>query len=413
MTSHGSDLTVHVGGARPTTRQLAREVVDVAVALPLFIVAPFVRRWHQRWGATEAEIDAAMPGDELVPGCQYRCTRAITIDAPPAAVWPWLVQVGFGKAGFYSNDLLDNVGHPSADVILEESQHPAVGDWIPMFSKVNGTTAFKVAAIEPRSELVWFKPDSTWAWKLTELEGGKTRLVTRLRILYRWDKPLGAVASLVLNEVGDFPMMRKMLLTLKSRAESSGTSRRTMPVRYSVDDAAEVEAADSHDRRDKQLLGLRRQPGRMALAIFRLPLPLYRQRWGWLLGDTFLLMTHAGRKTGKRHSTAAMALAYDRETHETVICSVWGENTDWIRNIRVHPALLVQIGRASFTPEQRFLMEDESFAVAVEFRRRHPWRLRLLTWILGWGDLRSDVEVRDFIRTRPFVAFRPAQPSRL
>ena len=147
--------------------------------------------------------------------------------------------------------------------------------------------------------------------------------------------------------------------------------------------------------RAKPLLGVRRQPGRLALAVFRLPLPLYRRGWGWLLGHTFLLLVHAGRKTGKLHATVAMALRYDPETHEAVICSVWGQNTDWVRNIRVRPAMQIQIGRESFTPEQRFLSEGESFAVVVEFRRRHPWRLRLLTWILGWGDLRSDTAVRD------------------
>ena len=210
--------TVHVGGARPTALQLAVELGDVAVALPLFVASPFVRRWHRRWGATDAEVAAPMPGDDLVPGCQYRCTRAITVNVPPRAVWPWLVQVGFGRAGFYSNDLLDNVGHPSASEILDEFQHPQVGDWIPMFSKVNDTTAFKIAAIAPPSELVWVKPDSTWVWKLTEADG-RTRLVTRLRILYDWKHPLGALASLVLNEFGDFPMMRKMLLTLKRHAE--------------------------------------------------------------------------------------------------------------------------------------------------------------------------------------------------
>ena len=162
-----------------------------------------------------------MPGDDLVPGCQYRCTRAITIAASPYVVWRWLVQVGFGKAGFYSNDLLDNVAHPSADTVLHDFQHPEVGDWVPMFSKVNDTTAFKIAAIEPPFELVWAKPDSTWVWTLREVEG-RTRLVTRLRILYDWDRPLGALASLVLNEVGDFPMMRRMLLNLKSRAEAVG-----------------------------------------------------------------------------------------------------------------------------------------------------------------------------------------------
>jgi len=174
-------------------------------------------------------------------------------------------------------------------------------------------------------------------------------------------------------------------------------------------------SAASHpvSRRTKPLLGLRRQPGRLALAVFRLPLPLYRRGWGWLLGHTFLLLVHAGRKTGKLHSTAVMVLRYKPETREAVICSVWGQNTDWIRNIRVRPALQVQIGRESFTPEQRFLSEDESFAVSVEFRRRHPWRLRLFTWILGWEDLRSDTAARDFVRTRPFVSLRPDDPSRL
>jgi deazaflavin-dependent oxidoreductase (nitroreductase family) len=165
-------------------------------------------------------------------------------------------------------------------------------------------------------------------------------------------------------------------------------------------------------RRPKPLLGVRRRPGRFALTIFSLPLPLYRRGWGWMLGHTFLLLVHAGRKTGRPHATVAMALRYDRQTRETVICSAWGDNTDWVRNIRVRPALRVRIGRESFTPEQRFLSEDESFAVAVEFRRRHPWRLRLISSILGWGDLRSDAAAREFVRSRPFVSFRPAEPSR-
>lgn len=162
------------------------------------------------------------------------------------------------------------------------------------------------------------------------------------------------------------------------------------------------------DRRAKPLLGVRRQPGRLALAVFRVPLPLYRRGWGRLLGHTFLLVTHAGRKTGKLRETVAMALTYDPRTRATVICSAWGQNTDWIRNIRAHPALRIQIGRESYTPEQRFLSEDESVAVAVEFRRRHPWRLRLIARILGWGDLGSETAVRDFVRSHPFVSFRPA-----
>jgi deazaflavin-dependent oxidoreductase (nitroreductase family) len=154
---------------------------------------------------------------------------------------------------------------------------------------------------------------------------------------------------------------------------------------------------------------VRRRPGRLALAIFRLPLPLYRQEWGWLLGHTFLLLVHAGRKTGKPYSTVAMVLSYDRQTHEAVICSAGGKDTDWIRNIRARPALQVQIGRESFTPDQRFLTEDESLAVVAEFQRHHAGRSRLLASVLGWGDLRSDAATRDFVRTRPFISLRPAR----
>ena len=173
-------------------------------------------------------------------------------------------------------------------------------------------------------------------------------------------------------------------------------------------------SAASHPpgRAAKPLLGLRRKPGRLALAVFRLPLPLYRRGWGWLLGHTFLLLVHAGRKTGKPHSATAMVLRYDPQTREAVIFSAWGQDTDWIRNIRVRPALQVQIGPESFTPQQRFLSEEDSVAVVAGFRRRHPWRLRLATSIMGWEDLRSDAAAREFVSTRPFVSFRPADPSR-
>jgi deazaflavin-dependent oxidoreductase (nitroreductase family) len=157
----------------------------------------------------------------------------------------------------------------------------------------------------------------------------------------------------------------------------------------------------------RPLFGVRQTPGRLALAVFRLPLFLYRRGWGWLLGDTFLLLVHAGRKTGRPHAIVAMALTYNPDTREAIICSAWGENTDSVRNLRARPALRIEIGPESFTPEQRFLSEEESFEVVVEFQRRHPWRMRLITRILGWGDLRSDMAVSDFVRGRPFVSFRP------
>ncbi len=160
-------------------------------------------------------------------------------------------------------------------------------------------------------------------------------------------------------------------------------------------------------RAPKPLLGLRGHPGRLALTVFRMPVPLYRSGWGWLLGHTFLLFIHAGRKTGRLYFAVAMVLRYDRDTHEAVIFSAWGRNTDWIRNISARPALQVLIGRESFIPEQRFLSQEESLAVVAGFLRRHPWRSRLATRIMGWEDLGSATAARAFVSTRPFVAFRP------
>jgi hypothetical protein len=213
--------TVHVSGPRPTPSQLVRELRDVAVAAPLAVTAPLLRRWHSRWGATAEEVSMSMPGDDLVPGCQVTWTRAITIDAPPDSVWPWLVQIGFGKAGFYSNDLLDNRGHPSADHIDPQLQRLQIGDWVPMFSKVDETTAFRVHSIEAPQQLVWSKPDSTWAWRLTPVPPSRTRLVTRIRQLYDWHSPGSALLTAVLMEFADFPMMRRMLKGIKERAESA------------------------------------------------------------------------------------------------------------------------------------------------------------------------------------------------
>jgi hypothetical protein len=104
-----------------------------------------------------------------------------------------------------------------------------------------------------------------------------------------------------------------------------------------------------------------------------------------------------------------MALTHDPDTREAVIFSAWGPNTEWMRNLRAHPALQIQIGRDTYVPEQHFLSEDEAVAVALEFRRRHPHRLSLFATILGWGDLASDEAVREFVRSRPFVSFRPAK----
>ena len=205
---------------RPTGAEVVHELRTVAADVPLFLTAPLYRRWHLRWGATPAEVASALPGDDLLPRAQLRCTRAITIGAPPDAVWPWLVQAGCLHGGFYSNDLLDNLGRPSAREIVPELQHLEVGQWVPMSPGTpTATTAFKVDGFEVDRWLLWRKPDSTWVWALTAPGDGTTRLVTRVHAAYDWTKPASALLAVLLMEFGDFAMMRRMLHGIKGRAE--------------------------------------------------------------------------------------------------------------------------------------------------------------------------------------------------
>jgi hypothetical protein len=201
------------------------EILAVAGDLPRFATAPLVRHRHRRWGATDAEVTAAMPGDSLIENPAYVATRAITIDAPPHAVWPWLVQVGCLQAGFYADDLLDNLGHPSARTILPEFQQLEIGQWVPMSPTPSDTTAFKVAGFEPERWLLWHQPLSSWSWQLSACPDERTRLVTRLRIRLDWHHPVISLFSVVLNEFGDFPMMRRMLLGIRGRAEAQHRNR--------------------------------------------------------------------------------------------------------------------------------------------------------------------------------------------
>ncbi len=132
------------------------------------------------------------------------------------------MQAGCGRAGFYSNDLLDNLGRPSATTILADFQNLEVGEWVPM--SPSGTpsdrTAFKIRSFEVNASLLWTKPDGTWAWRLTPAENNRTRLVTRVHAVYDWQHPLTAVFGVILMEFGDFAMQRRMLRGIKARAET-------------------------------------------------------------------------------------------------------------------------------------------------------------------------------------------------
>jgi hypothetical protein len=201
-------------------RQLGRGLLELLAALPVFAFAPLFRRWHMRWGATDAELAAPMSGDDIVPASTFTATRAIMIAAPPENVWPWIVQMGYRRAGFYTYDLVDNAGYPSAERILEEHQTFAVGDWaFPMNSlfgielPLNESDAFRVRAFATNEWLLWEKPDSTWSWLLKRLPDDGTRLIVRIRA-----RPANLFWTLFM-EVGDPPMAVKMLKGIKERAE--------------------------------------------------------------------------------------------------------------------------------------------------------------------------------------------------
>ncbi len=181
----------------------------LVVAVYFFVLRP----WHIRWGATDEEIARAMPGDEVIPRPTLITTRAITIRATPEQIWPWLVQMGYKRAGWYSYDRIDNAGHPSARHIVPELQTPLhPGDRIP----TNEHGAFRVISVDPNRSLV-LGPQAVWTFALYSQPDGTTRLVQRLRMRYFWRRPHWAV----MIDIGDFLMMRKQLLNLKERIESS------------------------------------------------------------------------------------------------------------------------------------------------------------------------------------------------
>jgi hypothetical protein len=184
------------------------------------------RRWHLRWGATDDELTLALPGDDMVQRPHFNFTRAITIHARPEEIWPWLVQIGYGRAGWYSYDLLDNLGRPSAEQLIPELQHLQVGDWISMGGKPRPATAMRVKALAPNRWLLWEHQGCPWVWVLKPIDQETTRLLTRGRNRYTWKDvifPLGPV----LMELGDPFMMRRQLRNLKRRAEQLAATRRS------------------------------------------------------------------------------------------------------------------------------------------------------------------------------------------
>lgn len=205
-----------------------RESLWGALQIALHVVlGPVLHRRRTRWGATEEEIARKLPGDELVPHPVWGYDHAITIDAPRSAVWPWLVQLGQGRGGFYTYEGLENLagcGIQNVTEIRPELQRLAVGDTIRTHRSGFGPP---VTVLEPERALVLGgeeQPDGsriTWSFHLLDAEGGRTRLLERGRN----QVGKGFLAQLVggpylIDPIG-FVMSRKMLRTIKELSESS------------------------------------------------------------------------------------------------------------------------------------------------------------------------------------------------
>ena len=171
--------------------------------------------------ALPAAADRAwrLAGDDFLPDARAQLTHAVTIDAPPADVWPWLVQMGCRRAGWYSWDRLDNGGKQSAARIIPELQRLAVGDVLPWSPE--GAEGFKVLSIEPERLLVLQSVapefEGTWAFVLDPIAEGRTRLVVRYRAAFPPSARMAATLK-VISPIHAF-MERKQLRTIKQNAE--------------------------------------------------------------------------------------------------------------------------------------------------------------------------------------------------
>ena len=194
-----------------------RRIVVVAIATALTgLYERVLRTSILTWGATDEEASARLPGDELLEHADGVSTRAIDIDAPPAAVWPWLAQMGPSpRGGAYTYDWIENLlglDMHSTDDVLPEYQHPQGGETFSL-----GSNQMSMDRVEFERVLAWRSEDANWVWTFVlEPRDGGTRLISRNR--FRLPKLVARIGMLPM-EPASLLMERKMLRGIKQRAE--------------------------------------------------------------------------------------------------------------------------------------------------------------------------------------------------
>ena len=216
---------------------LGGKIVGVAAAAAV-VYGACVRARLMRWGATVEEVAGPYPGADLVPDGERGATMAVTIGVPPDQVWPWLVQLGGDRGGWYSWDHLDNAGRPSADRVHPEWQDIALGDHVTYRTRRHGPVdAWEFAALDRNrflglrglSDLRGRRLDPTqprpsayteglWGFLLNELPGGSTRLVIGGYQAFR-PRWLGRILTYWLYPPVVWIMQARMMAALKRNVE--------------------------------------------------------------------------------------------------------------------------------------------------------------------------------------------------
>lgn len=197
-------------------RLMLTAVTAAAAAAAAVLYWRFLRQPILTWGATAEETLVRLPGDELLEDPDCVATRAVTIEAPASAVWPWIAQMGPSpRGGAYTYDWIENLlglNMHSVDVVLPEFQHPEVGDTIRF-----GPNRMRLDRVEPERVLAWRSQDGNWVWTFTLVEtDGMTRLISRNR--FRLPRLVDRI-GMVPMEPASLVMERKMLRGIKRRAE--------------------------------------------------------------------------------------------------------------------------------------------------------------------------------------------------
>jgi len=238
-TAREGDRVESDNAASPTGGKWRRRIKWTAgLALLGAVYWMIVRPRMLNWGASREEVARSLPGDDLLPQVDAESTMAITIDAPPAAIWPWLCQLGQEQGGFYSYEWAENlVGLDihNADRIVPEWQDLAVGDTVRLGRADRSPMAtLEVARFEPEESLVLQTPTDppwwVWAFVLEPIDETTTRLLVRSRIRLPGNPVVRAASLAALDPVSSL-MTDGMLRGIRSRAERHARTGRTATVR--------------------------------------------------------------------------------------------------------------------------------------------------------------------------------------